>query len=65
LQICGAEGFDWLTCAGLDTVVNEVKIGMKNNSKNLELALRELCNEPRPRAAQGLPLLPSSSGSGS
>lgn len=54
LQIRAATDYDMLTCAGLESVISEVKRGNKDDSKNIEAALKELCSELARRAEGGL-----------
>jgi len=45
LQIRAAKDIDYLTCAGLETIIAEIKRGGKDDSKVIEAALKEICND--------------------
>jgi len=53
-QIRAAEGFDWLTCAGFETIVSEVKKGTKEDSRAIEEALKEICYELTKKTEEGV-----------
>jgi len=45
LQIKEAKGTEYLTCVGLESVIAESRRITKEDGKQIELALRELCCE--------------------
>jgi len=54
LQIRQANGYDCITCCGIETIIAEVRRGVKDDAKVIDQALRELCTELTVKAEAGV-----------